>query len=560
MRPTRVLNVLRVLLSEYGLRMAHRMKFAHQVLALQIGLITLVIGVGFVLAASLLDHSLTDQYGQRALGVARAVASDPGLGEAVAHDDPAHEVQAIAARARLATGALFVVVTDERGIRMAHPNPDALGKPVSTDPSEALAGREVVNVQRGTLGLSARGKVPLRDRSDAVVGEVSVGFDAEEIDSALLRLLGISGGFTGGALALGVAGSALLTHLLKRRTLGLEPHELTELVREHEAVLHGVGEGVLAFDSARRVSVCNREAARLLGTPIEPGTPVDALDLPPRVRAVLADRRRVDNLITVAGDRVLVANHRLVIRDGRDLGSVLSLRDRTDLETLTHELDSVRGLTDALRAQRHEFTNRLHTLSGLLQTDHYQEAVEYLQALFTGPTASVGPSVGAVRDPYLQALLSAKAASAQEKGVSLELGETSWVPAKVVAPVEVTTVAGNLVDNALEAARLGTRRPARVELDLLASGTTLYVSIMDTGEGVQEEMRDAVFAEGLSTREGEGRGLGLALSRQAARSLGGDVKLTDPGGGDCGHGAVFVAELPEVLSANAEDPSEEAAR
>jgi two-component system, CitB family, sensor kinase len=265
------------------------------------------------------------------------------------------------------------------------------------------------------------------------------------------------------------------------------------------------------------------------------------------LRAALNDHRPVDNLITVAGDRVLVANHRLVRRGGADLGSVLTLRDRTDLETLNRELESVRGMTDVLRAQRHEFTNRLHTLSGLLQTDHHHEAVEYLHALFTGSVAGLGPAADAVRDPYLVAFLSAKKASAREKGVVVELGETSWVDAAVVAPVEVTTVVGNLVDNASDAARRGPRRPARVEVDLLSEGTTLHVSVLDTGDGVTGGALDDIFVEGVSSNDGEGRGLGLALSRQAARSLGGEVRLAAPGGGGTGHGAVFVAQLPGAL-------------
>jgi two-component system CitB family sensor kinase len=486
--------------------------------------------------------------------VARTVAADPGLGDAVSAGDPDHLVAAHAERARAASGALFVVVTDRNGIRYAHPNEDLIGQRVSTDPSQALAGNEVANVEAGTLGLSARGKVPLRDHAGAIVGEVSVGFDAEDINSALLRLLGLAGLFAGGALLLGVAGSALLTRLLKRRTLGLEPHELAGLVQEREAVLHGIGEGVLAVDAHGRVTVCNREAARLLGTPVEPGTPVAELDLPPRLRAALSPEpgdgaQPLDNVITVVGDRVLVVNRRPVRRDGRDLGAVLTLRDRTDLETLTRELDSVRGLTDALRAQRHEFANRLHTLSGLIQTQHHQEAVDYLQALQSGPIAALGPGGEAVRDPYLLAFLSAKTAAATEKGVELEVGDTSWVPGRVVAPLEVTTVVGNLVDNALEAARLGARRPARVDVDLLADGDTLHVSVADTGDGVPNRLREAVFAEGVSTRDGDGRGLGLALTRQAARSLGGEVRLTDPGGPE--HGAVFVAVLPQVLETGA---------
>src|SRR6266511_2115902 len=385
-----------------------RVPFAGQILALQIGVVTLVVGVGFALIGWLLNKELITQYEQRALAVARSVAADPVIASAAAHDDPDHIVQVRAEAVRFSTDALFVVVTNRQGLRLSHPNPDLIGKPVSTDPSAALSGREEATVQR--------------------------------------------------------------------RTLGLEPHELAELVREREAVLHGIGEGVLAIDTAGRVSVCNDEASRLLGVDPVPGTPVDELDLPPRLRAALDGDTPADNVIAVAGERVLVANYRGVRRDGRDLGGVLTMRDRTDLETLTRELDSVRALTKALRAQRHEFANRLHTIAGLLQTNHHGEALEYLHALSAGSVTALGPGSEAVKDPYLKAFLAGKTAEAAEKGVRLELGDTSWVPGRVVAPVEVTTVLGNLVGNALEAARRGTRRPAWVEVSLVADGETLHVS------------------------------------------------------------------------------------
>jgi two-component system, CitB family, sensor kinase len=223
---------------------------------------------------------------------------------------------------------------------------------------------------------------------------------------------------------------------------------------------------------------------------------------------------------------------------------VLTLRDRTDLETLTRELDAVRNLTDALRAQRHEFANRLHTIAGLLQTNHHTEAVEYLHAL-SGPSAALGPGADSLKDPYLQAFLAAKTTEATEKDVALRLGDDTWVQSRVVKPVEVTTVLGNLVDNALEAARIGARRPAWVEVDLLADGDTLHILVADSGDGVPEPLRDRVFMEGVSGRGETGRGLGLALARNAARRGGGEVLLADPGDGT--HGAVFTAQMPGAL-------------
>ncbi|WIM93001.1 sensor histidine kinase [Actinoplanes oblitus] len=519
--------------------------FAWQVMALQVGLLVVVFGMGCALIGWLFDRELTDQYGSRALAVAHTLAADPAIPAAAAIGDPGGVLPARAEAAQKASGALFVVITDRNGIRLAHPIRQRLHEPVSTDPSAVLAGRDTISVERGTLGLSARGKTPLRAADGSIVGEVSVGFRASDISEYMWQQLGVAGIVAGCALLLGVAGSALLSRRLKRLTLGLEPADLAELVREREAVLRGISEGVLAVDATGRVTVCNREAVRLLGTAPEPGTPVTAAGLPPGLVAVF-ERRAADNEITVAGDRVLVVNYREVRRDGRDLGGVLTLRDRTDLENVTRELDSVRTLSNALRASRHEFANRLHVLSGLLQNDHRDEALEYLHAVAGGAIAAAGP-VGAVDDPYLQAFVAAKTAEAAERDVRLALSDTSWVGTRVTAPVEVTTVLGILVDNALEAARRGGRRPAWVDLALLSDDDALHISVVDSGDGVAADLGETVFTAGVTTCGEQGRGLGLALARQAARQLGGDVGLSAPAGD--GHGAVFEARLPHALVA-----------
>ncbi|MQY04086.1 sensor histidine kinase [Actinomadura macrotermitis] len=525
--------------------------FARQVLFLQVGVVVVVACLGYGLVAWMLDGTLREQYGRRALTVARSVAADPAIPAALAAGDPGHLVQDRAERVRVRTGALFVVVTDRRGIRYSHPTPAELGRRVSTDPSAPLAGREVVRFERGTLGLSARGKVPLYDAGAKVIGEVSVGFDARAIDRELGDALRDLGLFIAGALLLGVLASAAIGRRLKRQTLGLEPYELVELVQEREAVLHGVGEGVVAVDPAGRIAVCNVEAARLLGVTPERGAP--AADLAVGfLREVLTGRREAANLFVTAGERVLVVNRREVRRDGRDLGAVVTLRDRTDLETLARELDSVRTLFDALRAQRHEYANRLHTLSGLLQLGHHQEAAAYIGTLMEDRIPVTGGLPDPLPDPYLQAFLSAKAAVAAERGVRLDIGAGSYVPGRVAEPLDVTTVVGNLVDNAVEAARAGHRRPARVEVELLGDGRDLHVTVTDSGDGLPAALRETVFDDGVSTRGAAGgrpRGLGLGLARRTARARRGDVVFAEPAGDD--HGAVVVARLPGVLGAEA---------
>ncbi|RFU40101.1 sensor histidine kinase, partial [Actinomadura logoneensis] len=505
-----------------------RLPFARQVLVLQIAVVVVVGCAGYALVAWRLDGELRDQFGQRALTLARSVAADPDVARSVIAGDPGHLVQDRAERVRRRAGALFVVVTDRDGIRYSHPTEALLGRRVSTDPSAPLAGREVVRFERGTLGLSVRGKVPLYDptgpgRAGQVVGEVSVGFDAGAIDRELDDALSGLSAFVAGALLLGVLASAAIGVRLRRQTLGLEPYELVELVHEREAVLHGVGEGVVAVDAAGRVAVCNAEAARLLGTPLERGVPAGDLDVPGTLRDVLVGRSLAADLFVTAGERVLVVNRREVRRHGRDLGAVVTLRDRTDVETLARELDSVRTLFDALRAQRHEYANRLHTLSGLLHLGHHEQAAGYLATLVadaSGAPAAEPLPAGPLFDPYLQAFLSAKTAVAAERGVRLDVGPGSFLPGRVTDPLDVTTVVGNLVDNAVEAARQGERRPARVEVELLGDGPDLHVTVADSGPGVPAGLRGEIFRDGVTTREptgGRARGLGLGLARRTAR-------------------------------------------
>lgn len=511
---------------------------------LQAGAVALVVVVTFALVARLLDRELSEQYEQRALAVAHVVAADPLVIDAAERGKADPQLQARAEWIQQSTGALFIVVTDRHGVRLTHPNLEQVGKLVSTDASTVLAGAEVTNMGRGTLGISARGKTPLRNASGQVVGMVSVGFEAGSVRDRVVESLLLMVPYAGSVLLLGIVASILFTRRLGRLTLGLEPEQMAALIRDREAVLRGVGEGVLAFDANARVSVCNGEAGRLLNRIVIPGTPIAELDLPSRLNSVLRANRSTSNLVTVVGDRVLVANHRQVRHGGRDLGGVLTLRDRTELEMLARELDAVKAVTNALRAQRHEFANRIHTVAGLLHHEHYVEAANYLQTVSVDTATSIDGIYESIHDPYLQAFFAVKSAEAAEKGVLLRIEPDCSVPGRLAAPVTVTTVVGNVVDNAVDAALAGRHRPAFVDASLIADGGALVVQVADSGDGVSPEIRAHLFVEGVSTR-GNNRGLGLALAQQAARSLGGSIEVASTGA--AGHGAVFVAFLPGVV-------------
>lgn len=518
---------------------------ALQVLTL-VGVLVLCLGG----ADFVVRRDAEQQTEREALAIARTLAADPryaGWVETL-RPSPTGPVQQTAEAARRRNGALFVVVADDQGIRYSYPDPAQVGRHVSTSEQVAMAGVDQTLVESGGLGLSARGKVPLRTADGRIVGVVSVGLPISAVHQLQRRLSLLLAALGALALAAGLAALVGLWRRLRRVTLGLQADDMADLLREHAALLDGSGDGVLAVDPQGMVRVCSGAASRHLGVDVPRGTPLATSGLPAHLAELLDPSRpaATGTSLVVAGQSVLELRVVPVEHEGRDLGRVLVLHDRTDLDGLGRELEATRALTDALRAQTHEHANRLHTLSGMLNLGHVDDARDYLAELGGPARASQ-----AVADPYLAGLLAAKTAVAAELGVELRLDPESWLDGRVRHPLDCVTVVGNLVDNAVRAAAEGSRRPGWVELCLLGHDEDLLVHVADSGDGVAPEHVDRLFDDGWTTRTtGEGRhGVGLALARVTARRLGGEVRLADAGGR--GQGAAFSAVLAGVLGPGA---------
>ncbi|WP_437072607.1 ATP-binding protein [Streptomyces sp. enrichment culture] len=515
-----------------------------QVLLMQVAIAAgvAVLATGLFLAP--LSDQLDDQAMRRALAIAQTTAAQPQLAEEVASTPPTADgpVQREAERIREATGAEYIVVMDRRGVRWSHTEPSEVGRRVSTDPSQALSGHEVMEIDEGTLGRSARGKVPLRDSEGEIVGAVSVGIAYDSVRARLIHAIPGLFAYAGGALAVGALAAWLISRRVQRQTRDLAFSDISGLLAEREAMLHGIREGVVALDRAGRIRLLNDEAQRLLGIGEESvgRSPDEALGAG-RTADVLAGRVTGTDLLTVSGPRVLVAN-RMPTDDG---GAVATLRDRTELEQLGRELDSTRGLIDALRAQDHEHANRMHTLLGLLELEMYDDAVEFVGEVVGDHRATAEQVTERIHDPLLAAVLVGKATVAAERGVALWVSDRTRLPDRLVDPRGLVTVVGNLVDNALDAAA-GTPH-ARVEVELHTEGRAVVLQVRDTGPGVPPERRELIFTEGWSTKERPAhreRGLGLSLVRRLAERQGGSATVGEAPGG----GAEFTVVLPEALA------------
>jgi two-component system CitB family sensor kinase len=522
-----------------------RRQLSNRILTSVVGILVTITLVGFALVTVSQRGMLEHQYQRRALVLATSFAAMPDVRDAIAHPTaPARrKVQSLAEEVRRATGASYVVVIDRSGVRLSHPDPRLIGVRVS-EPVVALDGHVHLGVDHGNLGTSANAKVPLRGPDGRVLGEVSAGILERQISVQLLHELPSLLLYFACALAIGVAASLTLARRLKRSTFGLELEEIAALVQDREAMLHGIREGVITLDTRGRVTLVNDEARRLipLGSTAL-GRPIGELLAAGRLRDLLAGTVTSRDAVVVTDEHILVVNRMPVSWHGRDLGAVITVRDRTELEGLLRELDSVDALIDALRAQQHEFSNRMHTVAGLVELGDPRRAIEYALASSRGSAGLAEAISEHVERTEIAAMLVAKTTVASEHGVRLSLSPDARLGDVGRDTGTVLTILGNLVDNAIDAAAAGAS-PREVIVHLAEDAETVRIEVSDSGLGVSAAASAQIFADGFTTKATDRdrpRGIGLALVHRIVHRAGGTIEF---GPGEQGAGTTFRVVLP----------------
>ena len=536
------------------IRQLLRQRLSTQVVIMMVAILVVTMAAGFAVVQWNLNRQLDDQYEQRSLAVAQSLASQPGLQQAVRTGSPGGigphgAVQGMAMAAMRSTAATFVVVTNAKGIRLSHPNPRLIGMPVwypdkDLPSSETFrTGQDWMGIEHGTLGVEAVGKAPIFGHGK-LVGEVSVGFLTATVAGHVARTLVDLAVYFLAVLALGVLAALGLARLLKRQTFGLELREIAALLQEREAMLHGIREGVLGYDKNERIVLANDSARQLLDLlPEFVGRPLQHVLPPGRLADVVTGEIEGSDLLVLHDDRVLVANRMPIQQGHRHLGWVVTFQDRTESEALKRQLEDAIGLTETLRAQSHEFANRLHTLVGLVELGRNDEAIQFVTDVSAARADLTERLQADIGDAKLVAMILGKVSLADERDVRLRVMDDSHVSAPISDISQVLTIAGNLIDNAIDAAAQAPE-PRWVELTIVAVEHDLLVRVRDSGRGVPHNMREAIFMDGVTTKTsttGARRGLGLALVRKVVEGRGGMISV--------GHdsGAVFTAVLPNCV-------------
>lgn len=498
----------------------------------------------------LMTSALEDQIGTRALKVAETVASMPEIRHAFQLNDPSAVIQPIAETVREKIDAEYIVVGNREGIRYSHPLPDRIGKEmVGGDNGPVLEGQSIISKAIGSLGPSLRGKAPVFGDNGQVIGIVSVGFLTEDIAlittmyQTRIEMISLI------VLIIGLVGSVLIAHNVRRSIHGLEPKEIGALYTEKKAILESIREGIIAVNREGVITMANRYALQLLQLPITAkitGRHIE--DVIPNTRlyeVVRSGKAEFDHEMLIGDHEVIVNRVPIIERKLGVTGAVSSFRSKSELYQLAEELSQVKRFAEALRAQTHEFSNKLYVISGLIQLESYQEAVELISREADVHQNWVQFIMREIPDPMIGGLLIGKFNHAQELKITFEIDHESTfsdIPAQIDRNMLVTII-GNLVDNAMEAVLAGgDQTESYVKLFLTDLGEDLIIECEDRGVGIPEETSMAVFEKGFSTKEGEHRGIGLALVQHAVGKLSGYITFhKNPAGG-----TIFTVAIPKI--------------
>ena len=520
--------------------------------------------VGVLLAAMLLAQGaylnhrkgeiISHQMGERALAVALSVASIPELIAAFDDPDPSAIIQPIAERIRRETGARYVVVGNTDSLRYSHPLPDRLGEPmVGGDNDRALLhGESYVSEAEGSLGKAMRGKTPVFDTDGNIIGIVSVGFMLDRVAMDVIEHTSLGWWLVALMIVFGFAGAYLLSRHLKKVILGLEPYEIARLAMEKEAILQSIHEGILAVNHARQITLVNQQARRFLNLPPAGevlGRPIQEVVPNSRLFEVLERGERQFDQEMWLGDHPVVVNRVPVLDGGEIEGAVATFRSRREIVELSDALSAASRDVDMLRAQAHEYSNKLYTISGMLQLGRVADALALIHQESERQQAQMTFLMTHVADPVVSGVLLGKLTRARELGVNLEIDDQSSfsTPLTLAGQEVVMTVIGNLIDNACHAARQR-GEAGQVRLFFTDLGEQLLIEVEDNGPGVPPEHVEAIFMEGFSTKPGKHRGIGLALVCRLCREHGGAITLEE---GELG-GACFTVVLSRSLCRTAQ--------
>lgn len=519
-----------------------------------LGLMALV-QTGFIgiFALQYLSQSLDKEIGQRALHVATTIASMPEIVNGVLRRDSLNLVPLtlhLAAQAE----ARYVVIADADAIRLAHPNPAAIGFSMLDDEDDDVElkfpdGKGYTYTALGSLGWSMRARAPIYDLTgDQLVGVVSVGYLRDRVEGVIQRYQLTLISVIIASFALSVLIAVWFANHFKKAIFGLEPEQIGRLFEEQNATLESIREGIIAINAQGQITTFNRAAVETLGLSADSqliGQPVQRILPDSRMLEILQTGKPQFDQEVWLRNRTLIVNRLPLIQEGVITGVVSSFRLKDELDLVSRKLTRIQQYADSLRSQSHEYSNKLHTIAGLIEIGASEQALALIGQETKSHQALIHLLVEAVPDPILAGCLLGKYNRAKEMGLLLVIDEESQMKElpESLPREQLVSIIGNLIDNGLEATLSHKGAGGQVMLSMTDLGNDLIFEIEDQGPGVPLSNQQRIFEKGFSSKERHGRGIGLHIVQRLLNQLGGTVTV-EPG--DEG-GSRFTVYIPKQL-------------
>jgi two-component system CitB family sensor kinase len=498
-------------------------------------IIFIVIGGIGIVTYYQVQHSVETQMGNNAMDLAVTIASIDIIEETLATTKDYKTVQDTIESFSEKTRFQYIIVMDMNGLKYSYPNGNSLGKKYADGGEERVLknGECYVAKDKNVLISAIRAFVPIYYNGEQV-GAVLVGLLTATVYAELSTHLFYLRIALVGGLLIGIIGAALLANIIKQSIFGLEPEEIALLLGQRDLILQNLKNGILAIDKEGKIMLFNKiakEILKLKDTDIGKDVNMLKLNYTDEMIKVLRKQEAVYNQeIKMCQDKTLMCSHTLLKNHKEEIiGVVSSFQDLTEVKNMAEELTGIKKMTCALRAQNHEFMNKLHTISGLIQLEEYVEAVEYISHISKIRQEVSEILSKRIKNVHIAGLLLAKYNKATEAKISVEIDTNSFVD-KVPEGItidEICSVIGNLMENSIE--ELVKIENGRIFIRINSCDEEFTIRIQDNGPGIDESILGKIFQRGFTTKAGN-RGLGLSIVKQIVDYAGGKINIIQDNG------------------------------
>lgn len=385
------------------------------------------------------------------------------------------------------------------------------------------------------------------DRGD-VIGYIVTGYSDEivnnsTIDSVLFLLL-----MTVLGLVVGIWGAIYLSKRIKSVLFGYEPEEIARMLRERDILLNSVREGIVNINSNGRITLVNSEASILLQQAgiknVSEIMGMNASDVLKRlpINDIIKDGKTLADASVKIGNTIFILTAvPLLLEDKNIVGAVLTFRKKSVVEEMANQLTGFKNYATALRAQTHEFMNKMHVIMGLIDMKAYDELKNFTQEIAYNRQSEVSYIVTRLKDITLSGFILGKISRSRELDIDFSLTEESELHSELDVPSvhDIVLIAGNIIENAFDALKNfdGERI---VNLSILDFDREIVIFVEDSGPGMDESIRKHIFQRGFSSKCESGHGFGLYLVKQSIDSLNGTISVESAPG----EGTIFTVRLP----------------